>query len=68
MKPKILYLNDDTIYMRTSRVIPPEWRNGNELLKEFNPWLYDPETAQVQATTDNISATVLQEKAEDIIS
>lgn len=47
-KDKILFFDDESSlrqYMLTGRVIPPEWRNGNLLLKKFNPWLYDPETA-----------------------
>lgn len=55
-KDKILFFDDESSlrqYMLAGRVIPPEWRNGNLLLKQFNPWLYDPETAQVQSTVSN---------------
>ena len=51
-KDKLLYFEDERSmkeYMRTGRVVPTEWLNGNLLLKQFNPWLYDPEAA-LQAT------------------
>lgn len=72
-KDKILFFDDESSmrqYMLTGRVIPPEWRNGNLLLKKFNPWLYDPETAQVQNKPDSIHDVILHEleKAEDIIA
>lgn len=44
-KDKILFFDDESAmrqYMLTGRVVPKEWRNGNLLLKQFNPWLYDP--------------------------